>query len=1024
MKNFTLISLLWVVMLKVNAQPYVNIPDATFRDLIDSLAPGSIVGTTMNTNHPGVTGLMFMDVTNPAIYDITGIQYFATLGTLTCTGLGIGYVPAWPPNLTYLNFAHCPLGSLPALPASLQVLHLDDCGLSSLPSLPPNLSILSCSENNLTALPALPSSLYSLYCNDNLITSLPSLPSSLNYFDCRNNTPADPHSFLPQLPNSLQNLSASGNNIYCIPNIPNNGNFYSDVSTMICQPYGTPDSWYAMKPMTGGMKKELATSFSANGKGYVSCGLNSISSNDLWEFDPVANTWTQKANLPGVARISPFSFGIGTKGYLGCGQQNASPYSLNDFYEYNPVTNTWTQKSNYPGIIYYGMGSFVVNNKGYVAGGSVSYLNPLYNELYQYNPANDTWTQKTALTGYGRRDISCFAIGNKGYLCGGEYQNDLLSSCYAYDVTTDTWSQVASLPNSTNEYAAFALNGRGYIAAGQQGSWFFGGTTTLYEYDPGTNYWYRKADIPGSTRSRTTGFPINGKGYVTTGSIYNGQTGNYERSGEIFEYTPATCLPTITTITAGGPTTFCNGSNVTLSANPSAGLTYQWYNNGTLIAGATSANYVASASGSYTVVTTNAGGCSFTSAYTNVTSGVYPAAITPAGNTSVCPGALVNFSVNVCTSCSYQWYKSGVAIAGATGSSYSTSIAGYYSAKVTTPAGCTGTSASSLISIINTTPVVTVQGSSSICSGDSVRVYTAYGSGFTFQWYKDGSLISGATLYYYYAKTSGNYSISVNNSCGTFTSAAQTITVNPLPSAAITAGGPATFCSGGSVTLNAPAVANRSYQWIKDATNITGATAASYIATLAGSYKVNVTNTSTGCSKITANPTSVTVNPLPAAIITPQGPTTFCAGGSVVLQANTATGLTYKWKKGVNYISGATSSNYTATVAGTYKVEVTKSNGCTKTSLGVVVYVPCREDGLFDADNYNVTIYPDPANSELNLLLSSTDNFEFEILNTLGETLIKQQNKNVIDIANLSSGVYFIKIKQGDHLFTQKFVKQ
>jgi hypothetical protein len=80
------------------------------------------------------------------------------------------------------------------------------------------------------------------------------------------------------------------------------------------------------------------------------------------------------------------------------------------------------------------------------------------------------------------------------------------------------------------------------------------------------------------------------------------------------------------------------------------------------------------------------------------------------------------------------------------------------------------------------------------------------------------------------------------------------------------------------------------------------------------------------------------VNPLPIATLTPAGPTTFCQGGSVVLNANVGTGLTYQWYNGATSISGANSSSYTATAGGTYNVQV--SNGsCSATSLNQNVSV-------------------------------------------------------------------------------------
>ncbi|MFZ1610601.1 MAG: CUB domain-containing protein [Chitinophagales bacterium] len=66
----------------------------------------------------------------------------------------------------------------------------------------------------------------------------------------------------------------------------------------------------------------------------------------------------------------------------------------------------------------------------------------------------------------------------------------------------------------------------------------------------------------------------------------------------------------VANITAGGPTTFCPGGNVTLSAATAGGQTYQWYKGNTLISGATSSSYVATIGGNYKCkVTKAATGC-------------------------------------------------------------------------------------------------------------------------------------------------------------------------------------------------------------------------------------------------------------------------------------------------------------------------------------------------------------------------------------------------------------------------------
>lgn len=289
------------------------------------------------------------------------------------------------------------------------------------------------------------------------------------------------------------------------------------------------------------------------------------------------------------------------------------------------------------------------------------------------------------------------------------------------------------------------------------------------------------------------------------------------------------------------------------------------------------------------------------------------------------------------------------------------------------------------------------------------------GSGSTTSSYTTGSLNAG-TFYYVLKATCAGLTTDLSNEL--------VLTVNALPSATITPAGPTTFCSGGSVVLNAPVTANRAYQWKKGSNNVAGATSSSFTATSGGNYKVMVTNTLTGCSK-TSSSTTVTVNPLPASSITPQGPTTFCAGGSVVLQANTGTGLTYKWKKGSNFISGETASAYTATTQGTYKVEVTDANGCLKLSPGVSVTVPCKEDGsIIKSSEPAVSIFPKPAISKLTISLSSNEDFEIEILNVAGEQMMREQNMNTIDVKALPAGLYFVKIATAGFVVTEKLVKQ
>lgn len=119
-----------------------------------------------------------------------------------------------------------------------------------------------------------------------------------------------------------------------------------------------------------------------------------------------------------------------------------------------------------------------------------------------------------------------------------------------------------------------------------------------------------------------------------------------------------TVLPAPTvTISTSGSTNICTGGSVTLTA--SASTSYQWYKDGTAIAGATSINYPASASGNYRVYGT-VGTCSAMSAPVTVTVNPLPvASFTPNVILDECPDAITPFTADLIgPNYTYQWYQS------------------------------------------------------------------------------------------------------------------------------------------------------------------------------------------------------------------------------------------------------------------------------------------------------------------------------------------------------------------------------
>ena len=131
-------------------------------------------------------------------------------------------------------------------------------------------------------------------------------------------------------------------------------------NTLTLSVLAASEGWYskAAFPATG--TRSHAVGFSVGSKGYVGLGYNGTANVvDMWEFDPIANTWTQKANYPAAATADAVGFGIGTKGYVYAGISNA-------FHEFDPIANTWTARTNFPGVNREGAVGMSIGAKGYV----------------------------------------------------------------------------------------------------------------------------------------------------------------------------------------------------------------------------------------------------------------------------------------------------------------------------------------------------------------------------------------------------------------------------------------------------------------------------------------------------------------------------------------------------------------------------------------------------------------------------------------------------------------------------------
>ncbi|MCD6011455.1 MAG: surface protein [Flavipsychrobacter sp.] len=440
-------------------------------------------------------------------------------------------------------------------------------------------------------------------------------------------------------------------------------------------------------------------------------------------------------------------------------------------------------------------------------------------------------------------------------------------------------------------------------------------------------------------------------------------------------------LPSLYSVTGGG--SYCAGStglSIGLTGSD-LGINYQLWLGGTAIGspmagtGGTLSFGTFTTGGTYTVVATNPlTGCSATmSSSALITVNPLPALWTVSGGGSYCSGgAGVTVSLSgSSTGTSYQLLvggvPTGIAMLG-TGTPItftSVTIPGTYTVRATIIAtGCNQLMTGTAVVVVNPLPAVnTVTGGGSYCTG-GVGVHVGIGgsvTGVNYQTYVDGVLVgspmagTGSAMDFGLFTTAGTYTVVGTNAltgCSSTMTGSVVVAIDPLPTVYTVTGGGG-YCAGGTgVHIGVSnSDAGVEYQLYNGVTPMgvaiagTGAALDFGLVTITGTYSVQATNTSTGCSSWMTGSVVVSINPLPGTF-TVTGGGNYCPGGSGVMigLGGSSMGVNYQLMNGSSPVgsvvagTGAPISFGLQTGVGTYTVQaIDATTACTNTMTGVAV---------------------------------------------------------------------------------------
>ena len=493
---------------------------------------------------------------------------------------------------------------------------------------------------------------------------------------------------------------------------------------------------------------------------------------------------------------------------------------------------------------------------------------------------------------------------------GATTQSITVSTSGTYTVSV-TSGGCTSANSAGTTVTVTALPATPTISAGGPTTFCAGGSVVLTSSSASGNLW--------STGATTQSITVSTSGTYTVAVTSGGCTSATSAGTTV----TVTALPATPTISAGGPLTFCAGGSVVLTSSSASGNLWS--------TGATTQSITVSTSGTYTVAVTSGGCTSATSAGTTVTVTALPATptISAGGPTTFCAGGSVVLTSSSATGNTWS--------TGATTQSITVTTAGTYTVNVTS-GGCTSLNSSGTTVVVNALPVIAVGTvvNPTTCgtSTGSIQI-TGSGTG-TINWSgtSTGTLNSVTLPTTINSLAAGSYSVTFTNASGCVSNMVSQGLNDPTPPSTptVSAGGPATFCSGGNVVLTSSSATGNTWS--------TGETTQSITVSASGSYAVTFTNVS-GCSA-TSLATVVTVNPTPVISVgTVTNPTT-CGTSTGVIALNGSGSGTVDWSgSAVGSMNGVTlPASITGLAAGSYTIVFNSSAGCVSNSLTQVLTDP------------------------------------------------------------------------------------
>jgi hypothetical protein len=318
-----------------------------------------------------------------------------------------------------------------------------------------------------------------------------------------------------------------------------------------------------------------------------------------------------------------------------------------------------------------------------------------------------------------------------------------------------------------------------------------------------------------------------------------------------------------------------------------------------------------------------------------------------------------------------------------------------------------------------------------LCTGESVLLSSEARSGFTFQWLLNNTAIDNAVNTTYRASQAGSYALRVTDASGCSATSPSVNIQLKTPKAILKPATDQWLCSNGQpLQLTAMDIADSQLEWLRNGTVLPNAQSATLNIAEPGRYQVRISQQRCKALSDTVVVRQSTVNTI--ALKPDESDLILLKGATVILYAPAETDYRYQWYRDNTILTNANDDRLSVSEQGVYKVRITQQT-CVGWSAERTVHLPVltsvspRSDSSFAA-------YPNPVEQTLDVQYAypNANDVQVSVFDMQGRIRqspirlksINQLFQGTLNLSNLSAGIYYLRLSDGDRTRIWRFLKK